>query len=211
MDRDEVVRALAEEGIQSKPYLPAIHLMSFYRERFGHREGEFPVCEEVAERSLALPFFPQITEGQIGRVAERLRRDRLRVAFRAAIHCPRVTPVRAPGSRLREAEHLDRLRPPAVAAGHRPVAGPREDAGGEGDHRTGPPRGAAGGSRAVEAELREDRFPFAADDEDIHMAIERRLTEIAGPVGGRLHTARSRNDQVATDLALYTRERAPRP
>ena len=72
-DRDEVVRALAEEGIQSKPYLPAIHLMSFYRERFGHREGEFPVCEEVAERSLALPFFPEITEGQIGRVAERLR------------------------------------------------------------------------------------------------------------------------------------------
>ena len=61
------------ERIQSKPYLPAIHLMSFYRERFGHREGEFPVCEDVAERSLALPFFPQITEGQIERVAERLR------------------------------------------------------------------------------------------------------------------------------------------
>src|SRR5260370_28720016 len=40
------------------------------------------------------------------------------------------------------------------------------------------------------------------------MAIERRLTEIAGPVGGRLHTARSRNDQVVTDLAIYTRERA---
>ena len=72
-DRDEVVRALAGDGIQSKPYLPAIHLMSFYRERFGHREGEFPVCEEVAERSLALPFFPEITEGQIERVAERLR------------------------------------------------------------------------------------------------------------------------------------------
>ena len=47
--------------------------MSFYRERFGHREGEFPVCEEVAARSLALPFFPQISEGQIERVAERLR------------------------------------------------------------------------------------------------------------------------------------------
>ncbi len=40
------------------------------------------------------------------------------------------------------------------------------------------------------------------------MAIERRLTEIVGAVGGRLHTARSRNDQVVTDLALYTRERA---
>jgi argininosuccinate lyase len=51
-------------------------------------------------------------------------------------------------------------------------------------------------------------FAFHPDDEDIHMAIERRLTEIVGPVGGRLHTARSRNDQVVTDLALYTRERA---
>ena len=64
------------------------------------------------------------------------------------------------------------------------------------------------GLAAVEAELREQRFPFDADDEDIHMAIERRLTELAGPVAGRLHTARSRNDQVVTDLALYARERA---
>jgi perosamine synthetase len=72
VDRDETVRALAAVGIQSKPYLPAIHLMSFYRERFGHREGEFPVCEDVAARSLALPFFPEITEGQIARVAQEL-------------------------------------------------------------------------------------------------------------------------------------------
>jgi len=49
-------------------------------------------------------------------------------------------------------------------------------------------------------------FRVDPDDEDIHMAIERRLTEIVGPVGGRLHTARSRNDQVVTDLAMYTRE-----
>ena len=47
--------------------------MSFYRERFGHREGEFPVCEDVAARSLALPFFPQMSEGQVARVADRLR------------------------------------------------------------------------------------------------------------------------------------------
>jgi perosamine synthetase len=69
MERDTVISALAAAGIQSKPYLPAIHLMSFYRERFGHREGEFPVCEDVAARSLALPFFPQMSEGQIARVA----------------------------------------------------------------------------------------------------------------------------------------------
>jgi argininosuccinate lyase len=65
-----------------------------------------------------------------------------------------------------------------------------------------------GGLDAVEQELGEGRFPFSPQDEDIHMAIERRLTEIAGPVGGRLHTARSRNDQVVTDLVMFTRERS---
>jgi len=73
VDRDATIRALAAKRIQSKPYLPAIHLMSFYRERFGHREGEFPVCEDVAERSLALPFFPEMSEGQVARVEEVLR------------------------------------------------------------------------------------------------------------------------------------------
>jgi perosamine synthetase len=72
-DRDAVVRALGERGIPSKPYFPAVHLMSFYRERFGHREGEFPVCEDVAARSIALPFFPHMTEGQVARVATALR------------------------------------------------------------------------------------------------------------------------------------------
>ena len=72
--RDGVIGALREQGVQSKPYLPAIHLMSFYRERFGFREGQFPVCEDVAERSLALPFFPAMTEGQVARVAEALAR-----------------------------------------------------------------------------------------------------------------------------------------
>ena len=70
VDRDETVRGLAAASVQSKPYLPAIHLMSYYRERFGHREGEFPVCEDVAKRSLALPFYPEMTEGQVARVVE---------------------------------------------------------------------------------------------------------------------------------------------
>jgi argininosuccinate lyase len=60
----------------------------------------------------------------------------------------------------------------------------------------------------VQRELEQEHFVFSPDDEDIHMAIERRLTEIVGPVGGRLHTARSRNDQVATDLVMYTCARA---
>jgi perosamine synthetase len=71
-DRDGVIRRLRERGIASKPYLPAIHLMSFYRERFGHKEGEFPVCEDVAARSVALPFFPRMTEGEVAEVAEAL-------------------------------------------------------------------------------------------------------------------------------------------
>jgi perosamine synthetase len=73
VDRDATIRALAAQQIQSKPYLPAIHLMSFYRERFYHRAGEFPVCEDIAARSLALPFFPGMSEGQVTRVGEVLR------------------------------------------------------------------------------------------------------------------------------------------
>ncbi|MCX6370525.1 MAG: DegT/DnrJ/EryC1/StrS aminotransferase family protein [Solirubrobacterales bacterium] len=72
-DRDATIRALGELGIQSKPYLPAIHLMAYYRERFGHKEGEFPVCEAVAAQSIALPFFPEMTSGQVERVCAALR------------------------------------------------------------------------------------------------------------------------------------------
>jgi argininosuccinate lyase len=63
------------------------------------------------------------------------------------------------------------------------------------------------GLEAVADELEEGSLPLE-DDEDIHMAIERRLTEVIGPLGGKLHTGRSRNDQVATDLALYVRDHA---
>ena len=59
------------------------------------------------------------------------------------------------------------------------------------------------GLAAVAAELAEGAFAFAEADEDIHAAVERRLGEFAGPVAGKLHTGRSRNDQVATDLRLW--------
>lgn len=62
------------------------------------------------------------------------------------------------------------------------------------------------GLRHVRTELRERRFPFADSDEDVHMAVERRVTELIGPVGGKLHTGRSRNDQVTLDLRLYLRD-----
>jgi argininosuccinate lyase len=64
------------------------------------------------------------------------------------------------------------------------------------------------GLDTVAAEIADGVFPFEESDEDIHMAIERRLTEIAGRVGGKIHTGRSRNDQVATDLALFVAERS---
>jgi argininosuccinate lyase len=66
------------------------------------------------------------------------------------------------------------------------------------------------GLERVAEELESGSFAVAEGDEDIHMAIERRLTEIVGPVGGKLHTARSRNDQVATDLAMFVRDEATR-
>ncbi|MGC2167720.1 MAG: argininosuccinate lyase [Acidimicrobiales bacterium] len=59
---------------------------------------------------------------------------------------------------------------------------------------------------AIRDEFAAGAFERAASDEDIHMAIERRATELAGDVGAKLHTARSRNDQVATTLRLFTRD-----
>lgn len=59
------------------------------------------------------------------------------------------------------------------------------------------------GLEQVKAEFDAGTFEFKAGDEDIHTAVERRLTEIVGEVGGKLHTGRSRNDQVATDFRLW--------
>jgi argininosuccinate lyase len=63
------------------------------------------------------------------------------------------------------------------------------------------------GLERVRAELRDGSFVPDDADEDVHMAVERRLTEIVGEVGGKLHTARSRNDQVATDVRLWIKRR----
>ena len=70
--RDEVIRRLAKKGIGSKPYLPSIHLFSFYRKLLGHRRGDFPVCELVSSRSLALPFYIGLTERDVKRIVSTL-------------------------------------------------------------------------------------------------------------------------------------------
>jgi perosamine synthetase len=69
---DAVIASLGEAGIHAKAYLPCVHLMPFYRERFGFREGQFPVAEGIAQRSLALPFFGGLTEEQVDRVCAAL-------------------------------------------------------------------------------------------------------------------------------------------
>lgn len=73
-ERDEVLRTLAAAGVASKPYLPTIHLQPYYRERFGYAPGDFPVAEDIAARSLALPFFPSITEQEVDRAVSSLER-----------------------------------------------------------------------------------------------------------------------------------------
>lgn len=65
------------------------------------------------------------------------------------------------------------------------------------------------GLEKLEQKLHQGKLTFSVDNEDIHMNIEALLTEEIGPVAGKLHTGRSRNDQVATDLHLYVNERLP--
>jgi perosamine synthetase len=71
IDRDATIARLAERGIASKAYLPCIHLFPHLRE-LGWREGQFPVAEAASARSLALPFFPAMSESQVARVCEAL-------------------------------------------------------------------------------------------------------------------------------------------
>jgi perosamine synthetase len=73
-DRDQVIRALRAEGIGCSNYFPPIHLQPYMVERYGYAAGDFPVCEYVSARTLALPFFSRMTEPQVRRVCERLNR-----------------------------------------------------------------------------------------------------------------------------------------
>lgn len=73
-DRDAVSRAMAREGIQTRPYFPPIHLQPFYRERFGFRPGMFPVAEAVGRSTIALPFHTLLGRSDQERVARALRK-----------------------------------------------------------------------------------------------------------------------------------------
>ncbi|UCF68862.1 MAG: DegT/DnrJ/EryC1/StrS family aminotransferase [Acidobacteriota bacterium] len=70
--RDAVLKELGSRGIGCRAYFSPIHLQPFYRERFGLREGMFPITESVAARTIALPFFNRLTEEKVERVVEAL-------------------------------------------------------------------------------------------------------------------------------------------
>ncbi len=63
IDRERVIGRLAERGVATARYLPSIHLQPYMRERFGYREGMLPAAEEASRRTLALPFFPELSAG----------------------------------------------------------------------------------------------------------------------------------------------------
>ena len=141
--------------------------------------------------------------------ASRWRRGRASRAARA--RCPARDPLARPLRRRsgRRAPRVHRepvVRPAARARRHRGLARARR--------RCSRASGCSPTTRAtqvlaaldrVEGELAEGTFEFAPTDEDIHTAIERRVTELAGDAGAKLHTGRSRNDQVATALRLFVR------
>ena len=74
LDRDQVADELAAQGVPSRPYFRPIHLQPYFRERFGYREGDFPVAEDLGQRSLALPFSSVMTESQVDKVVAALWR-----------------------------------------------------------------------------------------------------------------------------------------
>ncbi len=73
IDRDRVIAELEAEGIAASRYLPSIHTQPYMRDRYGFREGMFPVSEDVSRRSLALPFFPELSSEDQERVVDVLR------------------------------------------------------------------------------------------------------------------------------------------
>jgi len=73
LDRDAVMEGLARRGIPTRPYFPPIHLQPLYRERFGYREGDFPIAESVARSTLALPFHGRLSEEEVAYVCQALR------------------------------------------------------------------------------------------------------------------------------------------
>jgi perosamine synthetase len=80
VDRDGLVTELAAQGIPSRPYFVPIHLQPYYRNTFGYKPGDFPVTEEVAARTIALPFFTDMTQDQVDLVGTRVEQSLARLS-----------------------------------------------------------------------------------------------------------------------------------
>lgn len=72
INRNRVIDLLKERGVASNIYFPPIHLQKFYKENFGFKEGDFPITEEISNRTIALPFFTEITDDEIDYVCKNL-------------------------------------------------------------------------------------------------------------------------------------------
>jgi perosamine synthetase len=83
-DRDWLITWLADHGIQTRPYFTPIHLQPFYVEQFGYKPGDFPVTEHVSERTISLPFFTMISQGQQEQVVASLKDGFAKLAGGAA-------------------------------------------------------------------------------------------------------------------------------
>lgn len=72
INRDKIIDKLKKQGIHTKPYLPSIHLFSFYREKFGYKKGDLPISENVSDYCLSLPFYIGLKEGDIKYIVNKL-------------------------------------------------------------------------------------------------------------------------------------------
>ncbi len=72
INRDKLISNLSGAGISTKPYLPSIHLFSFYKKLFGYKKGDFPISESVSDRAMALPFYIGLKEPDIKYICRQL-------------------------------------------------------------------------------------------------------------------------------------------
>ena len=145
------------------------------------------------------------TSARPQRPAERMLRDRASRESPRARPGPGASPRGRTPPRKRSRSSLV-LRPAPLAVRHRRERGVGTRAPARGADQRGRAHRDHPGLASVRAEIESGRFPFRRELEDIHMNVERRLIELTGPVGGKLHTGRSRNDQIALDERLYLRD-----
>lgn len=72
LKRDKLITELVKQGISTKPYLPSIHLFSFYRKQFGYKKGDFPIAEKISDSAVALPFYIGLKREDINYIVDKL-------------------------------------------------------------------------------------------------------------------------------------------